>query len=67
MACAATAFGALVSYSAWRGKPNKSSGTVSRGAQFFNLKKYPKATYKGRFDGATAGGMPTQGLGDLTP
>jgi polyisoprenoid-binding protein YceI len=82
--------------SVWRGKLNKSSGTVSydkadgsgsvdiaidlasidfgqgplnrwaRGAEFFNVKKYPQATYKGRFDGAVAGGMPTQVLGDLT-
>jgi len=82
--------------SVWRGKLNKSRGTVSldkadgsgqvditidlasidfgqdqlnawaRGAEFFNVKKYPKATYKGRFDGAAAGGMPTQVLGDLT-
>jgi len=82
--------------SVWRGKLNKSSGTVSydkadgsgsveiaidlasidfgmdqlnrwaRGAEFFNVKQYPRATYKGRFDGAVAGGMPTQVLGDLT-
>jgi polyisoprenoid-binding protein YceI len=82
--------------SVWRGKLNKSSGTVSfdkadgsgsvditidlasidfgqnqlnrwaRAAEFFNIKKYPKATYKGRFDGAVAGGLPTQVLGDLT-
>jgi len=29
------------------------------------VKKYPKATYKGKFDGAAAG-VPTQVLGDLT-
>jgi len=82
--------------SVWRGKLNRSSGTVTfdkadgsgnvdltidlasidfgqdqlngwaRGAEFFNVKKYPKATYKGRFDGAAPGGMPTQVLGELT-
>jgi len=82
--------------SVFRGKLNKSSGTVSydkadgsgsvdiaidlasidfgldqlnqwaRGTEFFNVKKYPKATYKGRFDGAAPGGMPTQVLGELT-
>jgi len=81
--------------SVWRGKLNKSSGTVTLdkatgsgtvdivmdlasidfglpdlnrwavGAHFFNTRKHPKATYKGRFDGA-AGGMPAQVLGELT-
>ena len=81
--------------SVWRGKLNKSSGTVTldkadrsgsvniaidlssidfgqnqlnawaRGDAFFNVERYPQATYKGRFDG-TASGMPTQVLGDLT-
>jgi polyisoprenoid-binding protein YceI len=39
--------------------------TWARGADFFNVKKFPTAVYKGRFDGAAAG-MPTQVLGDLT-
>ena len=81
--------------SVWRGKLNKSSGTVifdkatgsgtvdiamelasidfghdplnrwARGADFFNTRKYPKATYKGKFDGAV-GGVPTQVLGELS-
>ena len=81
--------------SVWRGKLNKSSGTVTldkasgsgtvdivinlasidfgldqlnrwaAGADFFNTRKYPKATYKGSFDGAVDG-VPTQVLGDLT-
>lgn len=81
--------------SVWRGKLNKSSGTVTydkadgsgaidisidlssidfghdqlnrwaRGADFFNVKKHPKATYKGRFDGAV-NGVPAQVVGDLT-
>lgn len=81
--------------SVWRGKLNKSSGTVTLdkdagsgtvdiamdlasidfgldqlnrwalGADFFNTRKYPKATYTGRFDGAV-GGVPTQVLGELT-
>jgi polyisoprenoid-binding protein YceI len=81
--------------SVWRGKLNKSSGTVSydkasgsgsidiavelssidfghdqlnawaRSAQFFDVKKHPRAIYKGRFDGA-ADGLPTQVQGDLT-
>jgi polyisoprenoid-binding protein YceI len=37
----------------------------ARGSEFFNIKKHPLATYKGRFDGA-AGGVPTQVLGELT-
>ena len=37
----------------------------ARGADFFNVKKYPKATYKGSFDGAV-NGVPTQVLGELT-
>ncbi len=81
--------------SVWRGKLNKSSGTVvldkaagsgsvdiaidlssidfghdqlnawARGNAFFDVERYPQATYKGRFDGA-AGGLPTQVVGDLT-
>jgi len=37
----------------------------ARGAQFFNVKKYPKATYKGKFDGVV-NGAPTQVTGELT-
>jgi polyisoprenoid-binding protein YceI len=81
--------------SVWRGKLNKSSGTVkfdkatgsgtvdiavdlasidfgndplnawARSAQFFDVKKHPKAIYKGRFDGA-AEGAPAQVVGELT-
>lgn len=81
--------------SVWRGKLNKSSGTVSfdkatgsgsidiavdlasidfghdqlnswaRGKDFFDVKKHPKALYKGRFDG-TSNGVPAQVLGELT-
>lgn len=81
--------------SVWRGKLNKSSGTITLdkdagsgsvditidlasidfgmdqlnrwalGADFFNTRKYPKATYKGHFDGAVGGGVPTQVLGEL--
>jgi polyisoprenoid-binding protein YceI len=81
--------------SVWRGKMNKSSGTISydkangsgtveiavdlasidfgqdalnkwaRGPEFFDVEKYPKAVYKGRFEGA-APGMPTQVAGELT-
>lgn len=81
--------------SVWRGKLNKTSGTVSfdkgtgsgsvdiavdlssidfghdqlnawaRGKDFFDVKKHPKAIYKGRFDGA-AGGIPAQVQGELT-
>jgi polyisoprenoid-binding protein YceI len=39
--------------------------TWARGADFFNVKKFPTAVYKGRFDGAS-GGVPTQVVGDLT-
>ncbi len=79
----------------WRGKLNKSRGTVvydkasgagsvdvqmelasidfgldamnawARGDKFFNVDKNPAATFKGRFDGATAG-VPTRVLGELT-
>ena len=82
--------------SLWRGKLNKSSGSVTldktdgtgsvdiaidlasvdfgldqlnawaRGTEFFDVAKYPSATYKGRFAGATAGGLPTQVRGELT-
>jgi polyisoprenoid-binding protein YceI len=81
--------------SVWRGKLNKSSGTVSfdkatgsgsidiavdlasidfghdqlngwaRGKDFFDVKKHPKALYKGRFDGGS-NGVPAQVLGELT-
>ena len=81
--------------SVWRGKLNKSSGTVNfdkatgngsvdvaidlasidfgqdqlnrwaRGTEFFDVKKHPKAIYKGRFDGAGNGG-PAQVTGELT-
>ena len=81
--------------SVWRGKLNKSRGTVTldkadgsgtldvaidlasidfgleslnrwaRGPEFFNVRKFPRATFKGRFDGA-ADGMPTQVVGELT-
>jgi polyisoprenoid-binding protein YceI len=37
----------------------------ARGPQFFNVRKFRTATYKGKFDGA-AGGVPTQVLGELT-
>lgn len=37
----------------------------ARGADFFNVKKNPKATYKGRFDGG-ANGTPAQVIGELT-
>ncbi|HJW12506.1 MAG TPA: YceI family protein [Albitalea sp.] len=82
--------------SVWRGKLNKSRGTVTldktdgsgsldvsvdlasidfgldalnrwaRGPEFFNTKKFPRATFKGRFDGAVDGGMPAQAVGELT-
>ena len=81
--------------SIWRGKMNKSSGTITfdkasgsgsvdiavdlasidfgqdalnkwaRGTEFFDVRKYPKAVYKGRFEGA-ANGVPTQVEGELT-
>jgi polyisoprenoid-binding protein YceI len=81
--------------SVWRGKLNKSSGTVmldkaggngtldvaidlasidfghdqlntwARGKDFFNVKKYPKAVYKGKLE-AFADGAPSQVVGDLT-
>lgn len=81
--------------SVWRGKMNKSSGTIvldkstgagsvdiaidlasidfgleqlnawARGKEFFDVKKYPKAIYKGRFDGTAADGLPTQVQGEL--
>ncbi|HIV72250.1 MAG TPA: YceI family protein [Candidatus Aquabacterium excrementipullorum] len=37
----------------------------AKGKDFFNIEKYPSATFKGRFDGATAG-VPTQVVGVLT-
>jgi polyisoprenoid-binding protein YceI len=81
--------------SVWRGKMNKSSGTITydkatgsgsveiavdlasidfgqdalnkwaRGAEFFNVGKYPKAVYKGRFEGA-GNGAPAEVAGELT-
>ena len=38
----------------------------ARGKDFFDVKKHPKAIYKGRFDGTGADGMPTQVLGELS-
>ena len=82
--------------SVWRGKLNKTSGTVifdkeagtgtvelaidlasidfghdqlntwARGKDFFDTKKYPKAIYKGRFEGAGAGKTPAEVSGELT-
>lgn len=37
----------------------------ARSAQFFDVKRHPKAIYKGRFEGA-ADGMPAQVQGELT-
>jgi polyisoprenoid-binding protein YceI len=37
----------------------------ARGPQFFNIRKYRMATYKGKFD-APVDGMPAQVLGELT-
>lgn len=81
--------------SVWRGKLNKSSGTIvydkeagtgsvdiavdlasidfgqeqlnawARGKEFFDVKKHPKAVYKGRFEGA-ANGVPAEVRGELT-
>ena len=81
--------------SVWRGKLNKSSGSISldkqggtgsvdvaidlasidfgqdqlnawaRGKDFFDVKKYPKATYKGRFEVPNGSG-PTQVVGNLS-
>jgi polyisoprenoid-binding protein YceI len=36
------------------------------GKDFFDVEKHPKASYKGRFEGATNGGVPTQIVGELT-
>ena len=38
---------------------------TARGAEFFDVKKYPKATFKGKLDGF-ANGAPTRAVGDLT-
>lgn len=38
----------------------------ARGKEFFDVKKYPKATYKGRFGGTAADGLPTQVQGALS-
>ena len=38
----------------------------ARGKDFFDVSRYPRALYRGRFDGATAGGTPAQVLGELT-
>jgi polyisoprenoid-binding protein YceI len=81
--------------SVWRGKFNKSSGTVhydkatgsgdleitvlpgsadfgqdalnkvAQGKELFDVKKFPKATYKGKFD-KVVGGVPTEVAGELT-
>lgn len=81
--------------SVWRGKMNKSSGSVvydkatgagsvdiaidpasidfgqdalndwGRGEHFFDVAKFPKASFKGRFDGF-ANGAPTRLVGELT-
>lgn len=37
----------------------------AKGKEFFNVKKNPRASFKGRFEGATAG-VPTQVVGELT-
>jgi polyisoprenoid-binding protein YceI len=37
----------------------------ARGADFFNARKYPKATYRGRLEGFSDG-LPSQVLGELT-
>ena len=82
--------------SVWRGKMNKSSGSVTldkgtaqgtldvaidlasidfgqeqlngwaRGNEFFNVQKFPQATYSGRFDGFDAAGRPSKVVGQLT-
>jgi polyisoprenoid-binding protein YceI len=39
--------------------------TWARGKEFFDVKKNPKAVYKGKFD-AVANGVPTQVTGELT-
>ncbi|HJV63493.1 MAG TPA: YceI family protein [Albitalea sp.] len=81
--------------SVWRGKFNKTSGTVvfdkatgagqvdlavdlasvdfgeemlnkwARGREFFEVAKYPKARYRGHFEGV-ADGVPTQVVGEFT-
>jgi polyisoprenoid-binding protein YceI len=81
--------------SVWRGKFNKSSGTVhydkatgsgdleitvlpgsadfgqdalnkvAQGKELFDVKKFPKATYKGKFD-KVVDGVPTEVAGELT-
>jgi polyisoprenoid-binding protein YceI len=81
--------------SVWRGKMNKSSGSVlydkasgsgsvdittelasidfgmdqlnawARGKDFFDVKKHPRASFKGRFEAVVAG-LPTQLVGELT-
>ncbi|HEV7915263.1 MAG TPA: YceI family protein [Albitalea sp.] len=81
--------------SVWRGKMNKSSGTVTydkdagsgsvdiavdlasidfgqdalntwaRSGQFFNTRKFPKALYKGRFEGAL-NGTPAEVRGEMS-
>jgi polyisoprenoid-binding protein YceI len=38
---------------------------VARGAEFFDVKKYPRATFKGRLDGF-ANGAPSKAVGELT-
>jgi polyisoprenoid-binding protein YceI len=38
---------------------------AARGAELFDVKKYPKATYKGRLEGFT-NGVPARAVGELT-
>jgi polyisoprenoid-binding protein YceI len=38
---------------------------VARGAEFFDVKKFPKATFKGRLEGFT-NGVPARAAGELT-
>ena len=38
---------------------------TARGTEFFDTKKYPKATFKGKLDGFT-NGAPSRAVGDLT-
>ena len=70
--------------SVWRGKFNKTSGTIDitidaasvdtgvddldkhlRSAEFFDVEKFPTATYKGKFT-KFADGKPTEVAGELT-
>ena len=38
----------------------------ARGGEFFDVQKYPQATYSGRFDGFDSSGRPSKVLGSLT-